>query len=252
MALQDEVDATAAKQVSGTGVPAVDHLLAHPSWWFIFPPAAIAASWLPSHVAWSYRSELLRRDMDWQPLAELLTPEQPRDTRLSQVSEPIPVLRLSDVGEIPTVPTQLDPILPTQPTRIFRDALEPDEVLLSTLGTSPRVVFAPSSTGRPVHPSDHWKRLRFCIHPAAYALLLQTSAVVRQLQSLTYGSTQEFIRPQDVLRLFLPSLPPTTLARWDNALRSFVKSWNQIDAEWRAALARGWGVFQHQYSATAP
>ena len=77
---------------------------------------------------------------------------------------------------------------------------------------------------------DDWERLRFRAHAAAFALILQTGAVTRQLRSLAsrLGSRQ-FIRPEDIQRLFQPVLADETLAHWDRSFRSLCKSWSQTE-----------------------
>jgi hypothetical protein len=164
------------------------------------------------------------------------------------MDDPVPVLRLSDVGHVPLVPASLTPSVPAQANRVFRDPLQPEDVLLSTLGSSPRVAFTPASLQPPVYAVDNWERLRFRSHAAAFALILQTGAVTRQLRSLASGSVQQFIRPEDIQRLFLPVLADETLAQWDRSFRSLCKSWSQTDADWSAALADGWLLFSRAFN----
>jgi hypothetical protein len=242
-ALERDVEIAVAEQMAATAYEDSEQRFARRSWSFFFPAALTDISWLPLHVATEHRSEVLHRDRDWQPLPAFLLPDSPSRNRLPPMDDPIPVLRLRDVGHVPLVPASLTPSLPAQANRIFRDPLQPEDVLLSTLGSSPRVAFAPASLQPPVYAVDHWERLRFRSHAAAFALILQTGAVTRQLRSLASGSVQQFIRPEDIQRLFLPVLADETLAHWDRGFRSLCKSWSKTDADWSAALVEGWQLF---------
>lgn len=239
-ALKADVETAVAAQMAATAYADSEERFARRSWSFCFPAALADTSWLPLHVATEYRSEVLHRDRDWQPLPAYLLHESPSRNRLSPMNDPIPVLRLSDIGSVPLVPGSLSASIPLQANRVFRDPLQPEDVLLSTLGSSPRVAFAPANLQPPVYAVDHWERLRFRAHAAAFALILQTGAVTRQLRSLASGSVQQFIRPEDIQRLFLPVLANDTLSHWDRSFRSLCKSWSQTDADWSAALAEGW------------
>ena len=246
-ALQAEVEAAVAEQMAATDYERSEERFARPSWSSIFPAELTDISWLPHHVAAAYRSEVLHHDRDWQPLLACLQPEPPSRQRWPQLDEAIPVLRLSDVGDVPLVPGSLSASVPLQANRVFRDPLQPEDVLLSTLGSNPRVAFTPAGL-RPVYAVDHWERLRFRAHAAAFALILQTSAVTRQLRSLAGGSVQQFIRPEDLHRLFLPAFPAETLTHWDRRFRSLCHSWAQTDTEWSAALADGWQFFSRAFN----
>ncbi len=241
-ALEAEVEAAVARQMATTAYEDSEQRFAEHSWSFFFPAALTDTSWLPLHVAAEYRSALLRRDRDWQPLFSYLLPGSPSRNRFSRLDDPLPVLRLSDISNVPLVPASVRTSVPAQANRVFRDPLQPEEVLLSTLGSSPRVAFAPLSPQPPVYAVDHWERLRFRSHAAAFALILQTGAVTRQLRTLASGSIQQFIRPEDIRRLFLPVLSEETLAQWDRSFRSLCKSWHQTDTDWQAALKDGWQV----------
>ncbi len=242
-ALRAEVETIVAEQMAATAYAEVEQRFAPRCWSFFFPPALADVSWLPLHVASEYRAAVLRADRDWQPLHACLLPDAPSRNRFSSVDESIPVLRLSDVAVVPLISAALAASVPVQATRIFRDPVQPEEVLLSTLGSSPRVAFAQFNPQPPVYAVDLWERLRFRTHAAAFVLILQTGAVTRQLRSLASGSVQQFIRSEDIHRLFLPVLPEETLAQWDRGFRSLGKSWQQADSDWRAALQEGWQIF---------
>ena len=246
--LETDVEQAVADQMASTGYDDSEQRFSQKSWSFFFPASSMDASWLPIHVATEYRTEVLEGDRDWQPLRSCLLPEAPARNRFSHVDEPISVLRLSDVGEIPLVPDSLEASIPSQFSRVFRHPVEAEEVLLSTLGSSPRVAFAPINLHPPVYAVDHWERLRFRSHAAAYALILQTGAITRQLRSLASGSVQQFIRPEDIQRLFLPVHDDETLTQWDRSFRSLCKAWLQTDSEWQTVLREGWLVVSRAFN----
>jgi hypothetical protein len=134
-----------------------------------------------------------------------------------------------------------------QANRVFSEPLHADDVILSTLGSNPRVAFMVSKPQVPVHAVDHWERLRFRAHAAAFALILQTGAVTRQLRSFASGSVQQFVRPEDIQRLFLPVLPDETLSQWDRSFRSLARAWQENEAAWHSALRDGWQSFARAF-----
>lgn len=237
-ALKAEVETAVGAQMDATDYERSEERFAQRSWAFFFPAILADVSWLPLHVANAYRSDVLNRDREWRPLCECLLPSSPSRQRWSQLDSAIPVLRLSDVGDVPLVPHVLPAAVPPQANRVFREPLAPEDVLLSTLGSSPRIAFTPAHL-EPIYAVDHWERLRFREHAAAFALILQTSAVARQLRSLAGGSIQQFVRPEDLQHLFLPAFPSDVMGRWDRSFRSLCKTWAQTETDWLAALAEG-------------
>jgi hypothetical protein len=246
-ALRDAVEASVAGQMATTAYEDSERRFAERFWASFFPAGILDASWLPGHVASASRSSALRRDSDWRPLSSFLLPASPSRTRISKMDGPIPILRLGDVGEIPLVPTPLKPSVTAQANRVFSEPLQAEDVILSTLASNPRVAFMVSKSQVPVHAVDHWERLRFRAHAAAFALILQTGAVTRQLRSFASGSVQQFVRPEDIQRLFLPVLPDETLSQWDRSFRSLARAWQENEAAWQSALLDGWQSFARAF-----
>jgi hypothetical protein len=245
--LRAAVEVAVAEQMATTAYEDTEQRFAQPSWTCFFPAVLAESSWLPTHVASISRSAALRQDRDWRPLSSFLLPAPPSRNRLSKLETPIPVLRLSDVGEVPLVPESVKPSDKAQANRVFSEPLHADDVILSTLGSNPRVAFMVSKPQVPVHAVDHWERLRFRAHAAAFALILQTGAVTRQLRSFASGSVQQFVRPEDIQRLFLPVLPEETLTQWDRSFRSLARAWQENEAAWHSALRDGWQSFARAF-----
>lgn len=251
-ALKVEVETAVADQMAATAYDTAGERFSYRSWAFFCPSAMLQESWLPLHVATEFRNDSLHHDSDWLPLPTYLLPDAPPRARFARLSEPIPVLRLSDVGSIPLVPSRIEPSIPLQASRIFSDPIQPEDVLLSTLGSCPRVAFSCSAAQPPIHALDNWERLRFRSYAAAFALILQTGVITRQLGALASGSVQQFIRSDDIRQLFLPVFTQHILANWDRSFRSFCKSWHQTDSEWQAALHEGWQEFCRAFCLPPP
>lgn len=241
--LRAAVETAVAEQMATTAYEDSEQRFSQPFWTGFFPAGLAETSWLPAHVASISRSAALRRDRDWRPLSSFLLPSPPSRNRLSKLDTQTPVLRLSNVGEVPLVPASVKPSDKAQANRVFSEPLHADDVILSTLGSNPRVAFMVSTPQVPVHAVDHWERLRFRAHAAAFALILQTGAVTRQLRSFASGSVQQFVRPEDIQRLFLPVLPDETLSQWDRGFRSLARAWQENEAAWQSALRDGWQSF---------
>lgn len=247
-ALETEVETMVADQMATTTLEDAEEHFTLRSWTFWFAASLLDGSWLPLHVAAQYRSAMLRRDSDWRPLRTFLLPDPPSRLRFAQGHEAIPVLRLSDMTDIPLVPPSLPATVPAQFNRIFREPIQPGEVLLSTLASQSRVAFAPVPPQPSAFAVDHWERLRFPDYAAAYALILQTGVVARQLRSLASGSVQQFVRSEDIRDIYLPILPEQILSRWDRTFRSLSHSWHQTDAQWQDALRDGWQNFAQAHN----
>lgn len=251
-ALRDAVEAAVAGQMATTAYEDSERTFAQSFWASFFPAGLLDPSWLPGHVASASRSSALRRDRDWHPLSSFLLPTPPSRTRISKFDGPLPILRLGDIAEVPLVPAPLKPSVTAQYNRVFSEPLQAEDVILSTLVSNPRAAFVASKSDEPVHAMDHWERLRFRAHAAAFALILQTRAVTRQLRSFAGGSVQQFVRPEDIQRLFLPVVPEETLALWDRSFRSLAKAWQENEAAWQSALRDGWQSFSRTLHLSPP
>lgn len=177
-------------------------------------PAFVSArqlpgAWLPDHVARALFAADLAEG-GWQSLDDLLAPEP---GRLRQRVPPIRVLRLSDVDDalgfrLPDPEPAPEPLF-----RLFAQPLRADEVLLSTLGSAPKVVFHHPPNDSTVWLPDAWARLR--PHPAAgaLALALTTQQVVWQLERAATGVVRQYVGRDELGQVRIPVLPAATAAR---------------------------------------
>jgi hypothetical protein len=250
--LESEVEAEVAERLNSDTSGQLEEDLVSVSWSSFFPAAALDESWLPVHVAGKHRSNSRRKGGEWKSIRRFLIPATPSRQRFLGIEEPIRMLRLGDISNIPVVPDSLPDQVPPQANRVFATPLVADDVLLSTLGSRPRVVFTPAPLEQPVFPVDHWERLRFHSHAGAYVLILRTEPILEQLRTLATGTVQQFVRPDDIQQLQLPVLPDDTLARWDRTFRSLTRAWSQTSSEWSSTLNDGWQIFTRALSESSP
>jgi len=247
-ALKAEVEVAVGELMKSSAYQDLEDRFSQAAWSFDFPSWLFGRSWVPHHVAREFCARYLKKDADWRPLRAFLTPDEPSRERFSELPRSISTVRLGNVSSVSVLPPAVEGAPgATSPRRIFREPIREEEVLLSTLGSSSRVAFSPTAPAPAMFPVDHWARLRFESFPAAFALILQTSPVARQLRNLATGTVQQFVKPKDVMRLLLPVFPEETLANWDRSFRVLARSWQQVDANRQEAIRDGWRIFQRFY-----
>ena len=202
------------------------------AWHCFFSPSDIDDSLVPAHVAVNGYQRALSTEAGWIPLSHLMSHRHGPAERLAAVSGPMRTLQLSDVSDSFTLPTGAARNMATSNRRVFAHPLSENDVLLSTLVTSPRVTFAGTSPATPVYPTDHWYRLRFRETPGAWALVLDAPAMRTQLARLAIGTVQQFAQPSTVRRLVLPNIPLDTRLKWDGFLRRWQQRRRDLDDEW--------------------
>lgn len=167
------------------------------------PAKLLPSAWLPDHVARArYAADLA--DCGWQALADLLVPEP---ERLRRQVPPIRVLRLSDADasfgfHLPALEPAPEPLF-----RLFAQPLHADEVLMSTLGSAPKVVFHHPPADGTVWLPDTWARLRCHPTAGALALALTTRQVVWQLERSATGVVQQYVGREELGLVRVPVLP---------------------------------------------
>jgi hypothetical protein len=170
-----------------------------PAW---VPVADLPDSWAPDQAALSrYQHQLSSRG--WPPLARFVVAEP---ARLREAIPPARLLKLNDAGR--DLGFRLPDIAEVTPPwfRVYADPLRPGEVLLSTLGSSPKVVLNVPVAPSTVWVSDQWARLDGGAAPGALALALGISQVTWQLRSSATGAVRQFIGRDELLELRLPPL----------------------------------------------
>lgn len=207
------------------------------TWALRFRGSSVDSSLIPSHVAVSAYQEVLRRHGDWRLVSDLLSLRRPSNVRLGDAMHAYRRLRLSDVVDDLRVPT--DPAVSSEADRnVFAEPVQQEDVLHSLLATSPRTVFVSRQPEREIFPVDYWARLRFLETPGAWALVLQTEPVAKQLRSLVVGAAQQFATVAAVNRLAVPPISLEVRQAWDKRIRRWHERRNELDRTWRNLLIR--------------
>ena len=182
-----------------------------------FPSEAIADSLVPKHVRLSYQLARLKQESGWIVLNALLDKKISK-SRLSKSPEIGRYLRVSDIDRDLTFSLPEAESDWRLPYRAFNRPLTKGEVLISTFVTLSRVVFMDEMPSDQVYVTDSWERLRFRETPAAWALVLNTKVIRKQLAGMTIGSVQQYIRPENIPRLVVPDIPLKVRASWEEKL----------------------------------
>lgn len=199
-------------------------------------------SWLPSATALRAEQTVLEDEVGWLAIGELASFDA--RVRLARAHEAARVLRLSDVGDDLFV-SSLDGAASSEliPSRTMATALVPGEVLLSTLGSSFRAAYVDDDVRPNTFPVDSWVRLRFRETPAAWALLLSTEPLRSQAARLAVGSVQQFVPPDALRSLRVPTPPREVRDRWQRAVERHHAHRRSLDRQWSALVSELSAVF---------
>jgi hypothetical protein len=120
--------------------------------------------------------------------------------------------------------------------RTLGKPLAAGEVLLSTLGASFRVAYVDDGVPPNTFPTDSWVRLRFRETPAAWALLLSTHQTRWQTARLAVGSARQFVPPEALLSIHVPTPERETRDRWQRAVERHHAQRRILDHRWNTLL----------------
>ncbi len=213
-----------------------------------FPASVIADSLLPDHVRLSDRLTSLKQELGWTNLENLLSKKIAK-SRLSKFPETRRYLGLSDIDRDLTFSLPEAKANLRIPYRLFAKPLSQGEVLISNFIAPFKVVFLDETPSATVYVIDSWERLRFKETPGAWALVLNTKTVRKQLKGMAIGSIQQHIRPENIPRLVIPNVPLKERIPWEEKLlrhhrkhRELVKQRKLIDREIQALFNRVHGI----------
>ncbi|MBL9106394.1 MAG: hypothetical protein JNL82_36060 [Myxococcales bacterium] len=176
-----------------------------PTW---IPADEMPDTWAPDQAALA-RYQLRLARAGWLPLARFL-PTDP--ARLREHIPPARVLHLGDAtGDLGFHLPEMAPVRPPW-FRLYADPMRPGEVLLSTLGSAPKVVLNEPACPSTVWLSDQWARLDGGPNAGALALLLETRQVAWQLASATTGAVRQFIGREELAEVRVPAPPAAAAA----------------------------------------
>ena len=218
-------------------VNAANDQAAEKRWWIRFGSAFLEDSLVPSHVKAGQFQQALRRTGGWCSIGGLLSIARGHGARLGRNASEYWSLRLSDVSNDLRVPLAVSKGYFGN-RNVYGEPLEAGEVLHSLLATNPRTVFVQERPDETIFPTDHWVRLQFKETPGAWALVMQTEPIARQLKSMTTGAAQQFATPAAVEQLVLPPVPLPIRMSWDGRLRRWQKQRNELDNRWHDLVDR--------------
>jgi len=200
-------------------------------------------SWLPSAVALRAEQTVLEDEHGWVMLSELASADN--RTRLGHASEGTRTLRLSDVADDLFVPATEGSASDVESisSRTLAKPLVPGEVLLSTLGRSFRAAYVDEGVPPNTFPVDSWVRLLFRETPAAWALLLSTEPLRSQAARLAVGSVQQFVPPDALRSLRVPTPPREVRDRWQRTVERHHAQRRSLDRRWSALSSELSAVF---------
>ncbi len=193
-----------------------------------YASAEFGDSWVPVHAALQrFQADVDRRG--WRPLGELISQESERlrGRRLAALR----VLRLSDTNglfgfDLPELAELRHPSF-----RIYSHPLQPEELLLSVLGSSPKAVFNHPAKDSTVWLSDHWVRFRGLASPGALALVMECPPVTWQLRLAASGAARQFVARGDLAEIRIPWPEPTEARRWHERLVSALEEAAEAEAK---------------------
>ena len=208
-------------------------------------------SWLPSAVALRSEQSAFAEELAWVPIRCLASADD--RGRLMAAPEGARALRLSDVADDLFVGLAGDKPDSTELTagRTLGKPLIAGEVLLSTLGTSFRVAYVDDGVAPNTFPTDGWVRLRFRETPAAWAVLLSTHQVRWQTARLAVGSVQQFVPPEALLSIHVPTPERETRDRWQRAVERHHAQRRAVDSRWNSLLSSLVRVFDNAHAIPA-
>jgi hypothetical protein len=178
------------------------------------------------------RYQLALARAGWRSLEEVLVSEA---SRVREDLPPVRVLRLSDADD--TFGFHLGDAVPVRQAsfRLYAAPLGPAEVLLSLLGSSPKVVLHHPPAGTTVWVPDQWARLSDS-HPGALALALTIRQVHWQLSRGTTGVIRQYVGREELGRLRVPALPASRAERLHQQFSELLE--RRRDAELRLKVLR--------------
>lgn len=221
------------------------------SWAKFFPAEDVNDALIPRHVVHGHLQHTLREQRGWVPLPTLLGPRQPLRMRCTHLDPNDRYLRLGDIGENLTILDCSVIAGATMPARVYSESIAADDVLLSLLVTNPRVAFAGVLPPGDVYAVDHWERFRFRETPGAWALVLSTAFVRRQLQLLAMGSVQQFTHPEYLRQLMLPPLDDELRLKWDRHLRRYQVRRQELRRRWHELWTESLALYHRAHPGVA-
>lgn len=244
-------DEVASRMPTSKSESAVDETVA-PTWYRFFQTADIDDSLVPGHVAVNGYQRRLKQDAGWKSIRRLIVANGWGGNRITDSAGGVRTLQLSDVGADLTVLKSQVRSDVSASRRVYAEPLHLDEVLLSAFVSRSRVAFVGNKLEKPIHPTDHWHRLRFHETPGAWAAVLSDPEIHEQLGRLAIGTVQQFAPPWTIQRLVLPDIPLETRIKWDTFLRRWQQRRLELEREWVRLMAEAYSLLRETHRDCGP
>jgi len=216
------------------------------TWYRRFPSDDIDDSLVPEHVAINGYQHRLAREAGWRSIRDFTTQRSAAATRFADDNHSVRTLQLSDVeGDLTVLRGHVRVVAAMR--RVYAEALQDDEVLLSSLVSRPRVAFVGARPDQPIYPTDHWHRLRFRETPGAWAAIVNDTEIHHQLARLAIGSLQQFAPAWAIQKLVLPNVQLEIRRKWDSFLRRWQQRRVELEADWSRLMAESYHALQETH-----
>ena len=242
-----EVEAAAEREFAEASPAGADEDLGEGT--FVAAAAFGSENWLPHYAALQRELHALTDEAGWRPLQSAVSGARATWPRLARRPQRGRYLKLGDVAGNLFIPTPASPEPPMPLARAYAEPLQPGEVLLSTLVTSPRAAYADSALPRDFYAVDHWARFRFRETPGAWALVLASRPLRRQLERMGTGAVRQFAHPRTLLELRLPPIPHAQRERWERALARHHERRRMLDRDWQHLWSSARDLFEQAHPA---
>ncbi len=199
-----------------------------------YPAASLPYIWTPAYAGLK-RFQAQSKAQGWEPIGRYLSDNT--DRLREEVTESVRVLHLRDADGMFGFHIPEPDELKQATFRVFALQLQEDEVLLSVLGSAPKVVFHHSPSSIRILLSDQWVRLKPPTTPGALALLLNTQPVSWQLSLATIGAVQQFVPKSEFEHIHIPHLSDSLAVRWDRKLREYLEDMSSSHQQLDSILA---------------
>lgn len=213
-----------------------------------YKPNDIGESLLQKHVQLQHLQNRLKEEYDWVKLEDLLYSESSSRLKESDVFNNARFLRLADIGNDFTT-SEPDPEF--RPQNLFRSYSQPlaeGDVLLSTLVTAPRAAFIGESPRGTIYITDTIERLVFRETPGAWALILNTKPIQRQLSLMSVGAVQQFTNSAFIRKLLVPRVSREYREKIDERLRLFYRQKKETEREWKEIMKEAQEIFERRHA----
>lgn len=241
--LQQEVEVVVQEWGAAVGSAMVEGQSPVEGFYRFFPAAHVDDSLLPGHVQVASFQRNLIEEAGWVRLQDLLALAQPPKERLRTDPGMARYLRLRDVDTAFAPPWPEESPPPPALFRVYRQPLQAEEVLFSTMASAPNATLSVSPPPESVFITDHWARLRFRETPGAWALVLRSKSMARQLAFLATGSAVQFLRGEDLHHLVVPEIEPEVRERWEGRLRGILQRQTAFKQQWAGIMDRALNFF---------